>query len=567
MPTYRLTAPDGKVYNVTGEGTGEEALAQLQQQLASAPPQKSAPSAVESPQTPAEDEPMGDRLKRYLKEAGGGALYAGQRASAGLTGMLPRPVEEFLVKKGLSPSQEQLDASKKFVADTGPASTIGQMGADIGMQLLPSSLISKAAVPLTMARGVAANLAGQGGLNAALTPTSEGRGEAAVAGAGAAGLGMGVARALGGPLRTIVSPEAKKLIDAGIPLTPGQAVSGPNDGVVARGIRTTEDQVGSIPLLGDVIRAKARNAANAFSTGEINKALAPIGAKVEGVGHDAIEAARDKISQHYNNVLPDIHVPVSDLHNLVNDALVNIKQTNPMFSTAQEEAILVFDGRRIQELAAQGADLTGETAKKLDQELGQFIRKYGKKQSVYDQDMSAAFSEIRNQLRARMVGTTPEARQALKDADKSRAMLQSILDAADEGTGEFTAKALNKATVKAGGADKFRQAAASVLPTITPDSGTAGRTAIGNLVSAPTLGAGAAGMAAGGIVPAALAAAGAASLYTKPGMAGLTQGATPMVNALRNKLGRKAMTPEEFEQLVQFTTSQPIRARFNAKGD
>ena len=35
MPTYLLTSPDGKQYRVTGEGTGEEALAQLQSQIGS----------------------------------------------------------------------------------------------------------------------------------------------------------------------------------------------------------------------------------------------------------------------------------------------------------------------------------------------------------------------------------------------------------------------------------------------------------------------------------------------------------------------------------------------------
>ena len=529
-----------------------------------AAPQNPNPSAVAEPA----DETMGQKGLRYLKEAGGGAMYAGQKASAGLTGMLPRAAEEWLVKKGLSPSQEQLDAGKQFVQETGPASTIGQMGADVGMQMLPSSMIAKVTAPLTAARAVTANIAGQGGLNAVLTPTSEGRGQAAAAGAGGQAVGGLVGRIAGGPLRTMVSKEAKQLMDAGIPLTPGQAVSGPNAGKVARAIRGTEDAVGSIPIVGDVIRGKTREAANAFSTHEINKALAPIGAKVEGVGHEAIDNAMSKISATYTNVLPDIHVPAASLPNLVDDAIAKVRQTNPLFNTTQEEAVRLYDGRRIQELVAQGGDLTGATAQKIDQELGEYIRKFSKKNTVYDDDLAQAFKTIQDDLRAAMIGATPEAKTVLENARKARAKIQSIVDTATPSTGEFTAKSLVTKDAKAGNRDKFREAAASVLPAITPDSGTAGRALIAQLLSAPTLGAGAAvGAAGGGVLPMMAGAAGAAAAYTKPGMKYLTEGVHPVVDALRRKANKPLLDRAELEYAIQNMVSQPIRAGLNTRGE
>ena len=51
---------------------------------AGAQPQNSAPSAVAQP-AEAPEESIGDSLKRYGKEALGGAEYGLQRASAGLT--------------------------------------------------------------------------------------------------------------------------------------------------------------------------------------------------------------------------------------------------------------------------------------------------------------------------------------------------------------------------------------------------------------------------------------------------------------------------------------------------
>jgi hypothetical protein len=567
MPTYRLTAPDGKVYNVTGDGTGEEALAQLQQQLAGAPPQNSAPSAVAQPDAP--EEAMGDRLKRYMKEAAGGAEYGLHRASAGLTGLLPRAAEEFLVKKGLSPSQEMLDSGKKFVADTGPASTIGQMGADIATQLMPGGAVTKSVAAMPTLSRAAFNMVGQGAVNSAMTPTEEGRGMSAAVGAGAAGVGAGVSRLFGGPIRKMISPEGQKLLDAGIPLTPGQAVSGPNANGWARTLRATEDAAGSIPGLGDLLRAKAHSAVNAFSTGEINKALAPIGRKIMGVGHEAVDEAHDAITKHYSTVLPEIHVPVASLPNLVDDAIAQVKATNPLFNTQQEETLRLYDGRRIQEFVAGGQDLSGTSAKKLDEELGQYIRKFNAsgKNSVFNADMADAFKAVRDKLRDAMVGTTPEARQALKDADKARAKLQSILTSADDATGLFTAKGLVKADAKVDVHDPFRQAAASVLPTITPDSGTAGRTMMGRVLSAPTLGAGAAGAGSvmlAGALPTLAGIAGVSALYTKPGMKFLAEGTHPVLDKLRSKAN---VSRDELEQFMQFISSQPIRAGFNAKGE
>lgn len=569
MPTYKLTAPDGKVYHVTGNGTAEEALAQLQASLGqtqpSAPPQNSAPSAVAQP-----TESTGDALGRYAKEFGQGALYAGQRASAGLTGMLPRSVEQYLVSKGLSPSQEQLDASKAAVNKAGPAATIGQIGADVGLQFAPSSLITKATLPLTMGRATVANLAGQGGLNAALTPDSENRATGAAVGAGGAAMGNVLARTLGGPLRTMVSNEGKTLLDAGIPVTPGQAISGPNASGVARAIRGTEDKAGSIPILGDFLRAKARTAANAFSTGQINDALKPIGAKVAGVGHAALDDALERIGSSYDSVLPEIHVPVNRLHTLVDDAILQIRQTNPTFNQQQEEALRLYDGRRFQEFVAAGADLSGTTAKKIDQELGEYIRKFRGKNTVYDSDMAAAFTTIRDRFRSVMQGTTPEARQALRNADTARAKLQPIITAAEKNatTGEFTASALSKVISKTDKPTELQRAAAHILPETTPDSGTAGRTLLASLLTPQAAGAGAAVGAAtftGHLLPLLAGTVGAAGLYSKAGTKLLTSGAHPLAEALRKRGAMPDLTRDEAEALMRFLTSQPVRAGFNTQ--
>jgi hypothetical protein len=82
--------------------------------------------------------------------------------------------------------------------------------------------------------------------------------------------------------------------------------------------------------------------------------------------------------------------------------------------------------------------------------------------------------------------------------------------------------------------DELTQAARQVLPASVPDSGTAGRQILSQIMHPAGLGAGAAGVTAlAGFAPLAAAGLGASALYTKAGMKAATQGIHPIVKALR----------------------------------
>lgn len=561
MPTYRLTAPDGKVYQVTGEGTAEDALAQLQASLGqtqpNTPPPNSESSAVAQP-----TESIGDRMTRYGKETGIGLRYAGQKASAGIAGLLPNAAEQFLVSKGLSPSQAQLADSKAAVKAAGPVADAAAFVGDIGTQFLPSKKITQATQGLAGWRALVANMAGQGAINSALTP--EDRGIAAAIGAGATGVGAGVARFLGGPLRKLVSKDGQTLLDAGIPITPGQAVTGPNAGFLARGIRTAEDRAGSIPVMGDVLRYKAHQANATFINQEINAALAPLKVKVSGVGREALDSAREQISRAYDQALPETSLPVATLTDITERALAKVQQTHPLFNTTNAETLRLFDGRRIQDLVAAGKDLDGLTARHLDTELGEFIRKFSSNpNNIANMNMAAGFKAVQDELRANLVGKTPEALSLLSNARMARAKLEPIFQAADAATGTFSAKGLVKTIEKRGDSTPLQKAAATVLPNVEPDSGTAGRTIFHALLTPQAAGAGAAAGAGSWlgapVMPLLAGAGGALAAYSKPGMKYLTSGVHPVVEMLR----KPNLTRDEVEQAMQFLTSQPLRAGLN----
>ena len=292
MTTYSIAAPDGKTYKIEGpEGATQE---QVQAEVVRQNPHLGSPNATLAP---GQNMPMvtnPDQGPSGLEQLGRGAIHGGQVASAGLTGLLPRPLQQALITHGLSPSSEQLQQGKDYVAKTGPMSTVGQMGADVLSQVLPTKKLTMATEAISGIPRALANIAGYAGMNSAMAP--EDRGLAAAIGAGGSVLGNTLARVAGGPLRTAVTPEAKTLMEKGVELTPGQMVTGANTGAVPRALRSLEDTATSLPFVGDVIKNRTKNSGLSFNTQTINEALAPIGKKVTGTGDGAMLDALDHAS-------------------------------------------------------------------------------------------------------------------------------------------------------------------------------------------------------------------------------------------------------------------------------
>lgn len=92
MPTYQIKAPDGSVYEVTGEGTEQDALAHVQSQLAQAPsapaaPQQVAPQAAPQPQ----QDPQGRQYS--IADNIGGAIS--EPVTSIVTGAIAAPLAGF----------------------------------------------------------------------------------------------------------------------------------------------------------------------------------------------------------------------------------------------------------------------------------------------------------------------------------------------------------------------------------------------------------------------------------------------------------------------------------------
>lgn len=549
----------GKKYRISGDGTKEQALAEFEAKMSAnnripLPPQGKSVFGLSSeaqsyrPSWADKNEDPG-----LVEQALGGAKHAWDRGAQGIAGIFNQ--------EAVSP--EQLAAGKAFVDETGPASTGGQVATDVGVGAYGGGKILKAAnwlrkalqaknVAGAGAAAVGADIAGNAGLNAALSPDN--RGEAAAwGGAGAAG-GRVLARTLGGPVKPFMTPEAKTLSEAGVTLTPGQMMSGAEPSFVGRTLRNFEDAMQSYPIIGDVIRHGKANSIKSWNVNEINQALAPIGATVKRAGREGIDQADELVSNAYDSILPAISVPKANGKRAIRDIVKEAQQNNPLFDVGHEAKLDQFVDRRIRPLL--GGDIDGATAKKLDSELGELARKY-KAGGIGNEPLGDAFELLRTKWRQAIEGTTPEARQGLKDADAAYAKLMAMSKASmDTNSGLVTPGKLRSVVNKLNqNPTDTSLAARTVLPDTIPDSGTAGRLILHQMLNPVAVaGAGAAGAATGGglALPSALAGV-AAGMYTKGGARYMSSGGEDILNAVLETLRKGPMTPDKLAQMEEIT--------------
>jgi hypothetical protein len=507
----------------------------------------------------------------FLSDLAHGVKGSLDRTALGIKGLLPQSVQDFgdTIDKSVGSGGLTKETAVP-VPDTAGGMT-GSIGTDIGLSLIPgtaalkggnvlkAALAAKGLKSLGTAAAVGTDIAGNAGAAAAMAP--EDRSNAAAWGAGGAASGRVLARTLGGPLRESVSPQAQKLIDAGISITPGQAVSGSQAGTIPRILRGLEDKLTSLPFIGDVLSNAQQSSVKSFNLNRINNAISSIGGKVKAAGVDGLHEADQLVSKVYDDVLPHITVEPNKGLQAIIDA-VDAAKKDPLFDVAHGNKLDMFVDRRITPLLADGKNIDGTVAKSLDAELGELARKYSSS-GVGNEPLGKGFYELRKGWRSAFEGTTPEARQTLKDADTAFAKLLPLLKAGEKSaSGVFMPKqlsdALRNAKMKP---DDLAEAARQVLPTTVSDSGTAGRQVLANMIHPAGLGAGgaaAAGLA--GFVPAAIAGLGTAALYTRPGLKAATQGVHPLVKALRAKLSQGPYDPNKIEEIIRNLTGRGITA-------
>jgi hypothetical protein len=369
----------------------------------------------------------------------------------------------------------------------------------------------------------------------------------AALGAAGAHIGGAMVNRAAGIIAPRVQPAVRRLIDAGVPLTPGQILG--QGGRAGRAVKQLEDATGNLPVIGSSVRALRRDGVEALNRAQTNRALAPIGETLPdnvAVGHDAVAYAGDQLSAAYRQVLPNLNGTID--RNFASRLSTLRQRANlpPEYETQLDqimtEASNAFTGN-----GANG-QYTGRTLRDASERLGDIAKGWRGSDDPYLRMAGDLADDTRAQLHALARRQNPGSAQRLRAIDRGYASLVRTEKAA-AGTvdGIFTGPQLRTAVRGADSSVRKRASArgqaldqqlavdaSAVMPSTV---GEGGSNAINGLGMLGALGVGVMGGSTGAMT---LAAGGAASLaaFTRPGQriaqTLLTRKAGPTSTSLAN---------------------------------
>lgn len=392
----------------------------------------------------------------------------------------------------------------------------------------PANLAIAAKAPLAVSLGGRMGVGAlSGGASAAMNPVTGDdfwSDKAKQVGTGA--VFGGVLPAVTGAIGRVISPNASKnpnlelLKASGVKPTVGQSLGG--------WANQAEEKAMSLPIMGDAIASARGSARTQFNKAAINRALEPIGEKVDDVGQAGIQKAGDLLSKSYDDAINSVKVVRFD-----NQFSTDVAQLRGMAQNMTPQLAKRFnstiDDVLSPRMSANGSML-GATYKQVDSKLGQEAAKFGKSADPLQQELGDAYKQLQALLKAQAARSNPGFAEALKKADKGWANLvrvEAAGKAALNNEGVFTPAQLNAAIRQA---DKsVRGRAVGRGTALMQDLGNAGQQVLGNKVpnsaTADRLMLGAGGLGAGFINPAIpLGLLGGAAMYSSP-MQGLLSGA------------------------------------------
>ena len=304
----------------------------------------------------------------------------------------------------------------------------------------------------------------------------------ALIGAVTGGVGGTLLQKGGQALTNNMGREAVQVLDdAGIETTVGMRLGGAaNQG---------EQAAGSIGLFG---ANTARSRANeSFQNAVINKAIESTGESVEGSGRKAIALAQQAKNRAYdraNELFPEVKIDAGVRGRVyeITDIAKENAATTGVANRFQKNVDSVFD--------QTDGKISFEKFKEIETAFDEF------KNQTDSKAMRDAYDSILGTIKDQAVGQSDEFRRALAQADAAHARLAIVEDAsmkAAHNTGGFTPvnylnaiKGADKTARRnafAGGRAPMQdvaEAAQEVIGDTVGDSGTAGRTAVLNMLGA-----------------------------------------------------------------------------------
>lgn len=465
MAEYVVTAPDGKEITLEGPAGASQEQIIAQAQKLYQPTAKPQPSAIES-----------------AIVGGGKGVIDPALALAEYAGGKPAEISQNIQQR-MKPFQEANPTAFGAGQLGGGLLTGGAMMKGVGM--IPS--FAKAN-PYLQASGVGSTIG-------VLTPSNKSQEEAlreipqkaglgALAGAGGNLIGQSAANILS----PRISEAVKKLVGEGVNVTPGQALGGM--------FKTIEDKATSLPIIGDAINYARQKGIEEFNKATYKRALESIGGKTpEATGREGIAAVRGQIESAYDTLLPKLSF---NPDKVLFDSLDNLGQT--VKGLSKEDAKMVSDNvksliqsRLPKQAGSSGID--GNTFKMIESDLGQLASDYAGATGS-QATIGRAYKQALADLRVALSRNNPDFAQELANINTAFAHYARLRKAGSMANTQETftpiqlANAVKQADQSAGkGAtatgkalmQDLSDAGVQVLPSKTPDSGTAGRMILNSL--------------------------------------------------------------------------------------
>lgn len=367
-------------------------------------------------------------------------------------------------------------------------------GGMAGTALVPNPIASALLQPVTEGDNFAAEKVKQGAIGAAIG---------------------GATKALGKVISPNVRPEVQTLLAEGVTPTPGQIAGG--------WVQRLEDKARSIPGIGDMITSAQRRGVEDLNRAAYARALQGVpNAKVPTtVGREAVDDVAKQLGGAYDDLLGKMHFQADQpfLQDMAGIA-TNVKN----LPQAQQGAYQTFLNQKILDQMTPAGRMGGENLKLVEGALSREAKQFSGSPDPFNQKLG---QELQNTLQAFRNGierSNPAHAPQLQALNESYANFARLRDAAGRvgsAEGIFSPAQLNaavraadKSVAKGGYArgnalmQDLSDPAVNVLGPKYPDSGTAGRLALGAGLTG--------GLAA--VNPAAVAGAAlGAAPYTAPG--------------------------------------------------
>lgn len=355
-----------------------------------------------------------------------------------------------------------------------------------------------ATLPLGAIGGGVPGLLAGGALAGATTPVigeeaqanfgSEKLGQAAL-GAATSGLVGGALGAVGRVLAPKVADDVRLLMGQGVTPTPGQILGGR--------LGAVEEKMQSWPLTGDLISMARGAAQKDFNRATMAKVLEPIGeAPPKELGREGIAQVREKLRAAYDDIVPKLGLTATDDFSAALERAI----------TAGTERLTPDQGKVFLDRVRSGVlkrigpegSISGEKLQGMISDLRDVGRGLSTDSSFENREIGQALRGVQDVISSSLKAQNPEYAGRLSAVDEAYsryATLRNASTALGSQGGEVTGAALLRSVKNADktrGKDRFAagqagmqdwaEAGKSVLGGTVPDSGTAGRLAMGAML-------------------------------------------------------------------------------------